>query len=136
MNSSSISHFSPSSGSTAKAPAVSGTPIQFGQDVPDEFTLQLNEKEEFTSKQRLNGAFKSAVKAIFNPRSIFIDTLIAVAITIATAWLPGSQLLTIPTFLAISAAWRAVQGGIEGYQHPKGKQDTKSPKLFMFPISN
>jgi hypothetical protein len=131
-------------------PTGTGTPItpgartdapRFGKESSepsDRFSPQEQEEapRDFSTAERLKGACKGALKAIFRPRSLMMDTLFAVVITVATAWLPGSQLLTIPAYLAISAALRAVPGAIHGYQSPHGTPPQKDSRLLMFPVSS
>jgi hypothetical protein len=123
---------------TTSVPQAAASALHFGkshEEEADHFSPHRHEERGFSSAERVKGAVTGAMKAIFQPKSLMIDSLIAVAITVATAWLPGSQLLTIPAYLAISAALRAVKGALHGYQNPGSKQPQHTGGLFMFPIS-
>jgi hypothetical protein len=121
----------------APTPQTAASPaLRFGKKHEEDSFTSQNDGGSVSSADRIKGALMGAVKAIFQPKSLALDTLIAVAITVATAWLPGSQLLTIPAFLAISAALRAVKGGIQGYQNPGGHHLQQSSNFLMFPVSS
>jgi len=72
-----------------------------------------------TSAERIKGAIKGGTKNIFNPKGIMKDVLISAIIAAATAWLPGSQLLTVPLWMTIGAIFRAIDGAAQGYRFPR-----------------
>ncbi|HEY9746735.1 MAG TPA: hypothetical protein V6C99_11015 [Oculatellaceae cyanobacterium] len=117
--------------------ASSPTGLRFGQkdsvNEGDQFILQ-RPAESFSPAERAKSALSAAVKAIFSPTKILADLAIGTLITIATAWLPGSQLVTIPVYFAISASMRAAFAAAHGWKNPKGSQTT-GPQVMMMPVS-
>ncbi len=74
--------------------------------------------DTFTRQQKLMGGLKGAVKNIFNKKALIKDTLIGMVIAAVTAWAPGSQLFTIPMYMCIMGAFRAIHGFEAGYNDP------------------
>jgi hypothetical protein len=77
----------------------------------------LPESEPSTG-QRVTGALKAAGKSLASGKFWLTHLAIASAITLATCWLPGSQLITIPIYLAVAGACQAGAAAKEGYNHP------------------
>jgi hypothetical protein len=69
---------------------------------------------EINTGDRFTGAWKAIKKDITSLSWWGKQTAIATAITVATCWLPGSQLFTIPLWLGISLTMQ----GIDGFSNP------------------
>lgn len=67
----------------------------------------------FFSKERFTGAWRSLKQDLTSKNWWLKNGGIAAAVTLATCWLPGSQLFTIPLWLGIDMVFSA----ITGYQH-------------------
>lgn len=120
---------------TFNGPAQPTAALRFGKKSKvDEFLAQHN-LTETPKKDRIKGALKGAVAEVFKPMKILIDIGIGTLLAIATFWLPGSQLLTIPAYLAISAAFRAVHGAMEGYKHPYSNKQSEQGMLGVIPVT-
>lgn len=83
-----------------------------------------DDDEEWTkgekAKAAAKGAWKHGLKAFTLKDGDLLQNLgISALLTLATCWLPGSQLLTIPAWFCMDAAIKAGRGGYLGWQHPE-----------------
>lgn len=78
----------------------------------------------FFSQDRLTGAWRSLKQDLTNKNWWLKNGAIAVALTLATCWLPGSQLFTIPLWLSMDALYSAIRGH-NNYQDFLNKPATK-----------
>ena len=86
--------------------------------------------KDWKTSQKTWGALHGIKDRIFNWDNIKTDVGIACLITVATCWLPGSQLIFIPTYLAISNSMHAVRGAYDGWKNPgKYLKNEKPGKL-------
>lgn len=75
---------------------------------------KMGSAPEINTGNRFTGAWKAIKKDITRLGWWGKQTAIATAITVATCWLPGSQLFTIPLWLGIDLTMR----GIDGFSNP------------------
>lgn len=84
-------------------------------------------KSGFFSKERWTGAYNSLKQDLSSPKWWLKQGAIAGAITLATCWLPGSQLVTIPLWLGFEAVMSACRGH-QHYADYQNKNKTESTK--------
>lgn len=97
-----------------------------GQDEPTSETFErtgvsMETLPKPSIGERLKYAGQLALKYGFNKEGLLRDTKWALAICIATCWLPGSQLMTVPINYGIFITVRMLQGIWTGW--------TKAPLL-------
>lgn len=85
--------------------------------------IRMGNNSKVTTGERFKGAWKAVKNSITSFSWWGKQTAIAAAITLATCWLPGSQLVTIPLWLGIDLTMKAV----DGLFHPK-KYNAPPPK--------
>lgn len=89
-----------------------------------------------TTGERFNGAWKAVKNNVTTLGWWGKQTAIAGAITLATCWLPGSQLFTIPLWLGIDLTLKAIDGFSNPEQQnvkkqandPQSEQSSKASK--------
>ncbi len=69
-------------------------------------------KQPIDWQYRAQGAWQGFKNSAFSPKWWAMEGAIAGAITLATCWLPGSQLLTIPAWIGASLAINTIMGGV------------------------
>ena len=76
---------------------------------------------DFGFLDKAQGALKGAVKGSWQgvKNNIGRDLLFGGALTLATCWLPGTQIIIIPAFMCVSAAMGAVSHAHKGWKNPK-----------------
>lgn len=89
-----------------------------------------SEARQFTTGQKWQGGGKAMLKSMTNWKWWAREGAIAGGITLATCWLPGSQLFTIPLWLGISGAFTHGKAFVDGYRNPDavGKIDSAKAK--------
>jgi hypothetical protein len=83
-----------------------------------------NEEPGFFGKARWIGAGNALISDLKSPKWWLYHGSIAGAITLATCWLPGSQLITIPFWFG----WQALQSANKGHQNYKDYQTEQPTK--------
>lgn len=78
----------------------------------------------FFSTERWTGAYNALKQDLTSPKWWLKQGAIAGAITLATCWLPGSQLITIPLWLG----FEAVLSACRGHQHYADYQNKNKTK--------
>jgi hypothetical protein len=84
----------------------------------------------FFSGERLTGAWRSLKHDLTSKDWWLKNGAIATAVTLATCWMPGSQLFTIPLWLGIDAMFSAMKGHqhYQDYQHPRAPKTPATPQ--------
>lgn len=105
--------------------------IQFGNQpktAKTEVTKQSTPNEEpgFFSKARWAGALNALKSDLRSPKWWIHHGAIAGAITLATCWLPGSQLITIPLWFGVEALLSAYKGH-QNYKDYQKIQESDQP---------
>lgn len=107
-----------------QATLLNGTDsIRFGHQQPK----QADESEQeaaFTTGEKWKGGGKALLKSVADWKWWAKEGAIACGITLATCWLPGSQLFTIPLWLGISGAFKHGRAFMEGFRNPDFVDDT------------
>lgn len=111
-------------------PALKQTPpkdsVQFRGAPPQ------NDEQAPSGETTIGDRLKGAGRAVWQDVSSFKwwakQTAISSAITLATCWLPGSQLVTIPLWLGVSLALDAVDGLFNPQSHDPKLKELKKQK--------
>jgi hypothetical protein len=83
---------------------------QFGSNPAPQTTPSTKQPVDW--QYRAQGAWQGFKNSAFSPKWWAMEGAIAGAITLATCWLPGSQLLTIPAWIGASLAINTIMGGV------------------------
>lgn len=86
------------------------------------------EPGEFTTGEKWKGGAKAMFKSLADWKWWAKEGAIACAITLATCWLPGSQLFTIPLWLIISGMFTHGQAFMNGFRNPDSVNAPSEPK--------
>ncbi len=89
-------------------------------NVPKKPATHTPEQKQWSGKDKRSAAWKGLKQGVISGfRDNFkLKALVSGAICLATCWLPGSQLILIPSLFCSFAAWEGVTKAIEGYQNP------------------
>ncbi|WP_303673901.1 hypothetical protein [Vampirovibrio chlorellavorus] len=99
-------------------------------NAPKKPATQTPKQKQWRSKDRRNAAWKGLKQGIISGfRDNFqFKALLSGGLCLATCWLPGSQLLLIPSLFCTFAAWGGITQAIEGYENPgKGFKPSQTP---------
>lgn len=72
----------------------------------------------FSTGEKWKGGGKAMLKSLTNWKWWAKEGAIACGITVATCWLPGSQLFTIPLWLGISGVFTHGKAFMDGFRNP------------------
>lgn len=82
---------------------------------------QTPKQKQWSGKEKRSAAWKGLKQGIKEGfcKDFGKKALISGAVCLATCWLPGSQLILIPSLFCTFAAWEGVKNAFEGYEKPE-----------------